>query len=56
MCRYCISKEHGARFIAEGVVKENQKEFLLQHGCHLIQGYLYDRPMNAKDIEQGLHE
>lgn len=51
-----LAKSMGLEVIAEGVEKENQKVFLLQHGCHLIQGYLYDRPMIAKEIELKLQK
>lgn len=37
--------------IAEGVETENQMAFLRAHGCHLIQGYLYYRPMSFSEIE-----
>jgi diguanylate cyclase (GGDEF)-like protein len=37
--------------IAEGVETENQMVFLRAHGCHLIQGYLYYRPMSFSEIE-----
>ena len=38
--------------IAEGVEKEEQKEFLVNNGCHIIQGYLYARPMPAEKLEE----
>jgi EAL domain-containing protein (putative c-di-GMP-specific phosphodiesterase class I) len=49
-----LAKSMGLGVIAEGVEKETQKDFLLQQGCHLIQGYLYGKPMSARDIEQCL--
>ncbi|KHF39135.1 EAL domain-containing protein [Halalkalibacter okhensis] len=39
------------KVIAEGVEEEYQKEFLLQHGCHFMQGYLYSKPVCAKELE-----
>jgi diguanylate cyclase (GGDEF)-like protein/PAS domain S-box-containing protein len=36
--------------IAEGVETKAQVEFLLQNGCHNLQGYFYARPMTAKDM------
>ncbi|HKE92353.1 MAG TPA: EAL domain-containing protein [Gemmatimonadales bacterium] len=36
--------------LAEGVESEVQRGFLLQHGCDLMQGYLFGRPMSAKEI------
>lgn len=35
--------------IAEAVESEEQKEFLLQHGCDLIQGY-YSKPVSEQDF------
>ncbi len=31
--------------VAEGVETREQADFLLQHGCHLVQGYFYSRPL-----------
>jgi len=40
--------------IAEGVETEEQKKFLSHHQSNYIQGYLYSRPLNAKDMEKFL--
>ena len=40
----------GLNVIAEGVEQQIQKEFLLENGCNLIQGYLYSPPLSAKDM------
>ncbi|QKI88457.1 EAL and GGDEF domain-containing protein [Thiomicrorhabdus xiamenensis] len=37
--------------IAEGVESEKQAEFLLQQQCRYVQGYLYSRPLPAKELE-----
>ncbi|MBL0708368.1 MAG: EAL domain-containing protein [Sulfurimonas sp.] len=39
------------KIIAEGVETEEQKEFLIDNGCVYIQGYLYSKPIEAKDME-----
>ncbi len=37
--------------LAEGVETREQQEFLTREGCHSGQGYLYSRPLKAKDFE-----
>lgn len=40
----------GMTVLAEGVETQKQADFLLKAGCHLVQGYLYFRPVAASDI------
>jgi len=42
------------RVTAEGVETEAQKDFLLAHGCKLAQGWLFGRPVPAKEFAQQL--
>ncbi len=42
--------------VAEGVETVDQVTVLLDQGCHLIQGFLYARPMPADDVWQWLTE
>jgi len=44
----------GMRVIAEGVETEEQLNFLRQHGCNLVQGYLISRPIPAAELENAL--
>lgn len=37
--------------VAEGVETETQREWLAQHHCHGMQGYLLNRPASAAEIE-----
>ncbi len=37
--------------IAEGVETEEQRRFLLDHGCVNYQGYLFSRPLVLEDFE-----
>lgn len=39
------------RLVAEGVERESQRQYLLQHGCHEAQGYLFSRPLCAAEME-----
>jgi len=49
-----LAKNMGLSVIAEGVETEQQKEFLLQNGCHYIQGFYYSKPILASDLEEQL--
>jgi diguanylate cyclase (GGDEF)-like protein/PAS domain S-box-containing protein len=37
--------------IAEGVETEAQRSFLLEHGCHAMQGYLFSRPLPLAELK-----
>ena len=41
----------GLHIIAEGVETEAQRAFLIDHGCHVAQGYLFAWPRAPQDIE-----
>ncbi len=45
-----MGKSLGLQVIAEGVETEQQQRFLIQEGCSLGQGYLFSRPVPAKDL------
>lgn len=51
-----LAKSMGMRVIAEGVETLEQKEFLVENGCHHIQGYFYSRPINAGEMDNRLTE
>jgi EAL domain-containing protein (putative c-di-GMP-specific phosphodiesterase class I) len=36
--------------VAEGVESAEQLAFLQQHGCDLVQGFLFSRPVSAADL------
>jgi diguanylate cyclase (GGDEF)-like protein len=38
--------------IAEGVETKEQRDFLVEHGCENIQGYLYSEPLLAREMEK----
>lgn len=45
-----ISMVHklGLQVIAEGVESGIQREYLMKHGCDIMQGYYYSRPLNEE--------
>jgi len=40
----------GMRVIAEGVEMEEQRQFLLDRGCEVMQGFLFSHPVPAEEI------
>ena len=53
LCKAIIVMAHelGMKVIAEGIETDSQRELLLAAGCDYGQGYLFARPMPAKDFE-----
>ena len=49
-----IAQSLGLNVIAEGVETEAQREFLLELGTRLCQGYLYSRPLRPRDFQDFL--
>jgi len=47
-----MAKSLGMSVVAEGVETVEQLEFLIRHGCNLIQGYYYSRPLPCEEFEQ----
>lgn len=46
-----MAKNLDMEVIAEGVEREDQKEFLTSHGCTFFQGYLFGKPIPVKEFE-----
>ncbi|MBU1659325.1 EAL domain-containing protein [bacterium] len=51
-----LTKSLNLQLIAEGVETQEQKEFLINNGCHNIQGFLYAKPMPAQEITKLLNK
>lgn len=49
-----LAKSMEMKIIAEGVETVEQKVFLADNGCHLVQGYFYAKPMNADHMGEFL--
>lgn len=49
-----LAKSLGLSVIAEGVETQDHRDWLVRHGCHAFQGYLFGRPMEVEEIRQML--
>lgn len=49
-----LSKELGFTTIAEGVETKEQRKYLLEKGCDIIQGYYYSKPLPEAEFEKYL--
>jgi len=47
-----LSQTMGLSVIAEGVEREEQRDFLAGLGCHAYQGYLFSRPLPREEFER----
>jgi len=54
--RAIIAMAHslGQVVVAEGIEEIEQLEFLRQHGCDIIQGYYYSKPLNQPEFSEYL--
>ena len=54
ICTATIALAHnlGLTVVAEGVETELQRDFLVKHGCDILQGYLLSRPLPADEVEK----
>ncbi|MBF0356130.1 MAG: bifunctional diguanylate cyclase/phosphodiesterase [Alphaproteobacteria bacterium] len=49
-----LARSLGLETVAEGVETVEQANYLSEQGCNLAQGYLFGRPMTARDFESWL--
>lgn len=56
ICNTIIAMAHnlGLRVIAEGVETQGQFDYLRDHGCDQIQGFLFSKPLPAEELEEKL--
>ena len=56
ICRSIITLANslGLEVIAEGVELPEQREFLLNEGCYLYQGYYFSKPLTVNELEEFL--
>ena len=45
-----LAKNMNIDVLAEGVETKEQEKFLIENGCELAQGYLYDKPLSVDEI------
>jgi EAL domain-containing protein (putative c-di-GMP-specific phosphodiesterase class I) len=46
-----LARNLGLHPLAEGIETEEQRRFLVEHGCPLGQGFLFSRPVPAAEIQ-----
>lgn len=49
-----LIKLFNATIVAEGVEDKTQVEFLVKNGCNMIQGYVFDKPLEHNDFKEKL--
>ncbi|MCA3660051.1 MAG: EAL domain-containing protein, partial [Methylobacterium sp.] len=47
-----LGRALGLEVTAEGVETEEQRRFLQAVGCHLLQGYLFSKPVPAEQLDE----
>jgi PAS domain S-box-containing protein len=51
-----MATDLGLKVVAEGVETEQQFNFLREHGCHVIQGYFFSRPLPPNEFVAWVRE
>lgn len=51
MAVIALAHQLGLKVVGEGVESSTQERFLLENGCDEMQGYLYSKPLPAREIE-----
>ncbi len=45
-----VGRTMGLKVLAEGVENQPQKDFLIRHKCHLMQGYHFSKPLHERGV------
>ena len=58
MYKHVVAMAHdiGLEIITEGVETEEQIEILRRNGCHIAQGFYYDKALPVEEFEKRLGE
>ena len=51
-----LGKSLGMQVIAEGVETAEQEAYVIKEGCHEGQGYLYSKPLGARELSAYLKQ
>lgn len=51
-----IANSYQLKTIGEGVEEIVQYNFLVEHGCDMIQGYLFSKPMSWEDLKRSINQ
>lgn len=49
-----LARSFGIKVVAEGVETIDQQQYLANHQCHQMQGFLFARPMPAEELDRWL--
>ncbi|MFK7888992.1 MAG: putative bifunctional diguanylate cyclase/phosphodiesterase [Gammaproteobacteria bacterium] len=49
-----LAHNMGLKVVAEGVDNNKSRELLTTYGCEMLQGYLFSKPLNAREFTQWL--
>ncbi len=47
-----IARDLSIEVVAEGVETEEQRSYLLERGCHIMQGYLFAKPLTVEAFDE----
>ena len=51
-----LARSLGLRVAAEGVETERELDWLRAHGCDMVQGYLFSKPLPSEEFAELLRE